>query len=99
MRVEPDQVLRLKHDLEDIRRDARYFVEYETAAMTPLPMGADPVSHDVAETVGRNADTAITCMKGYLDELTAVIDSLARTAHQYGLNDDTAAEAFRGPGA
>ncbi|WNV82081.1 PE domain-containing protein [Umezawaea sp. Da 62-37] len=96
MRVEPDQVLRLMRELEDIRGDAQHFVRYEAAAMTPAPMGADPVSADVAAAVGRTAETAIACMNGFIEQLNAVIEALARTVRQYGLADEGAAAAFRG---
>lgn len=99
MRVEPDKILQLKRDLEDIRNEAVTFIKHEGRALTPRPMGADPVSHDVVDTIGENAETAIECTQNYADQLTKVINSLAEAAKQYGLVDEDAADAFGKPGA
>ncbi|MCP2165356.1 PE domain-containing protein [Goodfellowiella coeruleoviolacea] len=97
--VSPDQVLTLKQEFETLRDEVRDFLFDESENLAAKPMGADPVSYDVADTVGQNAETAVECARNYVAQLNGVIDSLEQQAKQYALVEDANTNAFRTQGA
>ncbi|MGQ0839278.1 PE family protein [Actinokineospora sp.] len=94
MRVDPDNIVELAHDLASVRDDVLHFLMYEGDLMRVLPPGADPVSRDGAEGFTENADQAVTAAHGYVEEMTRVIDSLRETSRSYGLVEESNTDAF-----
>jgi hypothetical protein len=96
MHVEPDKILALKRRLED-RRDIVFdFIRLNGDALVHVPSpGADPCSEKTVAYLGENGVSALEAAKGYVDQLTAVVDSLADMARTYGLVEDANTSAFR----
>ncbi len=96
MIIAPDKILALKHGFEDRRDIIREFitVEYDSLANV-RPPGADPASAGGAEALSENGRTALNATRGYIDQLTRVIDALDASARQYGLTEDANAQTFR----
>lgn len=95
LRVAPDQVLQLKAELQSIYDEVRDFLRSKAPAMTMRPLGADPVSSETAEAFNENTRAAVDTARGYLDELTRVLDALDQAAKTYNLVEDTNTQAFR----
>jgi hypothetical protein len=95
LRVEPDQVLRLKADLESIYHEVDDFLKTKGATMVMLPLGADPVSADSADAFNENSQAAMDATNGFLKELEGVLHALDQTAKTYDLVDETHAQAWR----
>jgi hypothetical protein len=95
LRVEPDQVLQLKAELQPIYDEVRDFLRSKAPAMAMRPLGADPVSSETAEIFNKNAQTAVDAARGYLDELKGVLDALDQAVKTYNLVEDTSAQTFR----
>lgn len=95
LRVEPDQVLQLKAELQPIYDEVRDFLADKAPAMIMRPLGADAVSNDAAEAFNENTQAAIDAARGYLDELKAVLNALDQAARTYDLVEDTNTQTFR----
>jgi hypothetical protein len=95
LRVEPDQVLSLKAELQPIYAEVEDFLYNKGRGMQMQPLGADPVSHETAVAFNENAQAAIDAAWGYLDELKRVLDALDQAAKTYNLVEDTNTQAFR----
>ncbi|GGM77163.1 hypothetical protein GCM10012275_54760 [Longimycelium tulufanense] len=95
LKVQPDKVLQLKRELEDVRDEVQTFLRNEAEGLKARPQGADPVSQDAAKAISENADTAIEVADAYVQRLTAVIDALDQAAKTYGLVEDTNTVDFR----
>ncbi|GGM75622.1 hypothetical protein GCM10012275_52900 [Longimycelium tulufanense] len=89
LKVQPDRVLDLKRELEDVRDEVRTFLRNEAEGLWVRPQGADPVSLDAAKTINENAQTAVEVAWAYVERLTNVIDALDHAAKTYGLVEDT----------
>lgn len=98
LRVDPDQVVRLKTRLAAIRDKVLNFLVDKRETLNVRPLGADPVSAETAQAFNENAQTAIEAAWGFVDELTQVVDSLDAAVKAYDLVDDTHAQAFRQAG-
>jgi hypothetical protein len=95
LRVEPDQVLRLKAELQSVHDEVEQFLLANELAWGVQPLGADPVSRETANAFNENASAAFDAAYGYLDELKAVLDTLDQAAKTYDLVEDTNAQTFR----
>jgi PE family len=95
LRVEPDQVLRLKAELQPIHDEVEEFLNTKAPAMTMRPLGADPVSSETAQTFNDNAQAAIHAARGYRNALADVLDGLDQAVKTYNLVEDTTAQTFR----
>jgi hypothetical protein len=95
LRVEPDQVLQLKAELQPIYDEVERFLNDKAPAMIMRPLGADAVSSDAAEAFNENTKAAIDAAVGYLKELKAVLDALDQAATTYNLVEDTNTQTFR----
>jgi ribosome biogenesis protein Tsr3 len=95
LRVEPDQVLRLKAELQPIYDEVNEFLKTKAPAMIMRPLGTDPVSSETAQAFNENAQTAIDAAWGYLDELENVLNALDQAVKTYNLVEDTNTQTFR----
>lgn len=95
LRVEPDQVLQLKAELQPIYDEVKDFLNTKAPAMMMQPLGADPVSSDTAQAFNENTQAAIDAAFGYLDELKGVLDALDQAVKTYNLAEDANAQLFR----
>lgn len=95
LRVEPDQVIRLKNELQPIYDEVDEFLWARAPSMAMKALGADPVSSDAAEAFNENAQAAVDAARGYLNELKAVLDALDQAAKTYSLTEDERAQTFR----
>ncbi|HEX6356316.1 PE domain-containing protein [Actinophytocola sp.] len=95
LRVEPEQVLQLKAELQSIYDKVEKFLRAEGRNMLMQPLGADPVSRETADVFNENAKSAVDAAVGYLRELKGVLDALDQAARTYNLVEDTNAEDFR----
>jgi hypothetical protein len=95
LRVEPDQVRRLKAELESIHHEVEHFLKTRGPTMTILPLGADPVSNETAGAFNENSQTAIDATNGFLTQLQNVIHALDDSAKRYEEIDETHAGAYR----
>lgn len=95
LRVAPDQVLRLKAELQTIYDEVDIFVRNYGQSMAIQPLGADPVSSETAQAFNENAQAALDAARGYLDALRGVLDALDQAAKTYDLVEDTNAQTFR----
>jgi hypothetical protein len=98
LHVDLDQVVALKAELEAIRDEADEYVSAKREALMVRPLGADPISSDTAEVFTQNGHTAIRAARGYVEELTRVVEALERTAMAYGMVEETGKITFQGPG-
>lgn len=95
LRVEPDQVLQLKAELQPIYDEVDIFLQNHGQAMVMQPLGADPVSRETAEVFNENTQTAIDAARGYLDALKGVLDALDQAVNTYNLVEETNTQTFR----
>lgn len=95
LRVDPDQVLQLKAELQPIHDEVENFLNHRAPAMMMRPPGADPVSSDAAKAFNENAQAAIDAAFGYLNELKQVLDTLDQAAKTYNLVEETNTHTFR----
>jgi PE family len=95
LRVEPDQVLQLKAELQLIYNEVEEFLETKAQAMTMRPLGADLVSLEAAQAFNENSQSAIDAALGYLDEVKRVLDALDQAAKTYNLVEDANTQTFR----
>ena len=95
LRVEPDQVLRLKAELQPIYDEVKNFLNHKAPAMTMRPLGADPVSFETAQSFNENTQAAVDAARGYLNALEGVLDALDQAVKTYNLVEDTNAQTFR----
>jgi hypothetical protein len=95
LRVDPDQVLQLKAELQPIYDEVRDFLRAKAPAMMMAPLGADPVSSETAQAFNENTQTAIDAAFGYLNELKGVLDALDQAVKTYNLAEDANAQLFR----
>jgi hypothetical protein len=95
LRVEPDQVLRLKAELQPIYDEVDLFLQNYGQSMVMRPLGADPVSFETAEAFNENAQTAINAARGYMDQLRGVLDALDQAVKTYNLVEETHTQTFR----
>jgi hypothetical protein len=95
LRVEPDQVLRLKTELQTIYDEVEVFLRRRTPTMMMRPLGADPVSSDAADAFNKNTQSAIDAARGYQDALKGVLDTLDQAVRTYDLVEDANTQAFR----
>lgn len=95
LRVEPDQVIRLKNELQPIYDEVSEFLWTKAPSMIMKPLGADAVSSDTAKAFNENSRAAADAARGYLKELKAVLDALDQAAKTYNLIEDDRARAFR----
>jgi len=95
LRVEPDQVLQLKAELQPIHDEVEEFLNTKAPAMVMQPLGADPVSRETAHAFNENAQAAVDAAFGYLNALKGVLGALDQAAKTYNLVEDTNAQTFR----
>lgn len=98
LRVEPQQVLRLKADLQLIRTEVEDFLLNKGRYMAMRPLGADQVSRAAADAFNENSRAALDAAFGYLGELQRVLDALDHVAATYSLVEDTITRTFRKDG-
>jgi hypothetical protein len=93
--VQLDKILFLKRGLEDERAEIDRFISNKGWALSAVPPpGADPCSEGVAEALSQNGQAALEAARGYVDELTNLINSLDETAKAYGLTEDANVAKF-----
>jgi hypothetical protein len=94
--VQPDKILQLKARLEARRDAVQDFMREgrENLAIVPPP-GGDPASKGGVEALGRNGQSAMEAMDGFVSELSRVIEALDEAARQYGLVEESNAERLR----
>ncbi|MFL6121699.1 PE domain-containing protein [Actinophytocola sp.] len=95
LRVDPDQVLHLKTELQSIHDEVNKFLNRRAPAMTMRPLGADLVSSETAEAFNENSLVAIEVARGYLNELENILVTLDRAVRTYDLVEDTNTRTFR----
>lgn len=95
LRVEPDQVLSLKAELQPIYDEVEDFLNSKAPAMTMRPLGADPVSSETAEAFNENIQAAADAAFGYMNALKGVLDALDQAAETYNLVEDVNTQTFR----
>jgi hypothetical protein len=95
LRVEPEQVLQLKAELQPIHDEVEEFLNTKGRAMAIQPLGADPVSRETADVFNENTQSALDAAWGYLAELKNVLGTLDQAVRTYNLTEDTNAQAFR----
>jgi hypothetical protein len=95
LRVEPDQVLQLKTELQPIYDEVEEFLNTQGRAMKMRPLGADPVSYEAAHAFNENAQSALDAAWGYLEALKDVLNALDQAAETYNLVEDTNAQVLR----
>lgn len=95
LRVEPDQVLQLKAELQPIYDEVEEFLSTRERSMAMQPLGADPVSYETASAFNENAQSALDAAWGYLEALKGVLDALDQAAETYNLVDETHAQILR----
>jgi uncharacterized protein YukE len=95
LRVEPEQVLHLKAELQLIHDEVEGFLNTRAQAMAMRPLGADPVSSETADAFNENAHAAIKAATGYQRALEDVLGALTQVAKTYNLVEDTTAQTFR----
>lgn len=96
LKVEPDQVLRLKTRLEAVRDNLSDFVTTKGKELRLWRAFADDdVSRASAEDFNENAALAIRAIRKFIDELNRTIDSLESAAKTYNLTDEVHATAMR----
>lgn len=94
MKVQPDKVLALKKQLEDVRDDINEFLQTKGEQLRVPPMAADPVSGDASSEFTTVANTAIDVATAYVDQLNQTIDGLGHAAKTYGLAEDANIATF-----
>jgi len=95
MRVEPEEVVRLRIRLEAVRDSVNDYVRDNTDALRGKPLAEDDVSKDAAKDFEVNADAAITETRKFVNELERTIAGLKDAADTYNLVDDTHASAMQ----
>ncbi len=96
MIIAPDKILALKRGFEDRRAIVREFLNIEMTILVDVrPPGADPASAGAAEALSENGQTALDATRGYIEQLTKIIDALDASARQCGLVEDTNTQTFR----
>jgi hypothetical protein len=95
LRVEPDQVLSLKAEIQSIYDEVTEFLDQRAQFMAMRPLGADPVSSETADAFNENTQSAIDAASGYQDALKGVLDALDQAARTYNLVEDTNTQTFR----
>jgi hypothetical protein len=95
VRVDLDQVLRLKAELQPIHDEVETFLTRGASGMMMRPLGADPVSSETAEAFNENTQTAIDAARGYIAELKNVLDALDQAVQTYNLVEDANTQSFR----
>lgn len=95
LRVEPDQVIRLKNELQPVYDEVNDFLRTKAQGMVMRPLGADAVSSDAATAFNENSQAAAEAARGYLDQLKAVLDALDQAVRTYNLTEDDRVQAFR----
>ncbi|MFC4856697.1 PE domain-containing protein [Actinophytocola glycyrrhizae] len=95
LRVEPDQVLQLKAELQPIYDEVNEFLRTKAQVMVMRPLGADAVSSDTATALNENSQAAVEAASGYLNQLKAVLDALDQAVKTYNLTEDARTLAFR----
>jgi hypothetical protein len=98
LRVDPDQVLRLRDRLDAIRDTVGTFLRDKAHALNVRPLGADPVSAATTRAFNENAESAIHAAKGFVDELKRVVDALDQAAKAYKLTEDIHERVYRRAG-
>src|SRR4051794_33145106 len=95
MRVQPEEVVRLKTRLETVRDSLNDFTRDNRDALRGGPLADDEVSRDAAEDFAANADTAIDATRQFIDELERTIAGLEQAVTTYNLVDDTHATTMQ----
>lgn len=95
LRVEPEQVLELKAELQAIHTEVEEFLYGSGRAMTMRPLGADPVSSETAQAFNENTQAAVDAAFGYLEALEGILNALDQAAKTYNLVEDANTMAFR----
>ncbi|HET9143231.1 hypothetical protein [Actinophytocola sp.] len=97
--VQPDKILFVKRGFEDERDRIRSFINDKGHLLVDLrPPGTDPCSDGVVDVLGKNGQSALDAARGYVDELTNIIQSLNDAATDYGLVEQANADKFgQGP--
>lgn len=95
LRVDPDQVLALKADLQPIHDEVEKFLNTNGRMMAMRPLGADPVSRETADAFNENAQAAVEAAWGYLNEIAGVLEALDQAVKTYNLVEDTTEQTFQ----
>jgi hypothetical protein len=97
--VQPDKILFVKRGFEDERDRIRSFINDKGHLLADVqPPGADPCSEGVVQVLGQNGQSALDAARGYVDELTNIIQSLDDAARICGLAEQANADMFgQGP--
>jgi hypothetical protein len=95
LRVEPDQILRLKTRLDAIRDEVGSFLRDNRQVLNVRPLGKDPVSDETAQAFNENADAALAAAWGYHHELTRVVDALDEAAKEYKRREEANAQKYQ----
>lgn len=98
LRVDPDQILRLRDRLAAVREHVHEFLVKKSELLDVRPLGADPVSVETANAFNENARSAVEAADGFIDELTHVVEALGEAATAYKLTEDTHEQVYRQAG-
>jgi hypothetical protein len=95
LRVDSDQVVRLRKRLESVRVRVDTFLTNEAESLSIRQLGADPVSAETANAFNENAKVASQVAWEYVRQLQQVIEALDKSMAAYQLADDTHADIYR----
>jgi hypothetical protein len=96
MLVDPAKILQLKKRLEDRRLILQERLRGSRGAVfVGRAPGTDPRSESNAEAFTSNGQAAAEATNGFIDALSATIESLQSTAAAYGLVEETNTDRFR----
>ena len=95
--VDPEQVLALRHGIEqEHRRVAKWLYDNHSRLNSVPPPGVDPCSDGSAKAIGENGQAAVDAAWGYVKQLRSVVDALSEIAHEYRRTEDENAGVFGG---
>ncbi|WP_189060621.1 PE domain-containing protein [Longimycelium tulufanense] len=99
LRFEPDQVTEALTLFRDAHDKVRKLAIEAEGRLQMRPMARDDVSTEVAEEITRKGiegeTSALAAIRGYRDQLKAIVDQLEATARQYGIADERSGDQFR----
>jgi hypothetical protein len=96
MLVDPQMILQLRKRLEDRRQILQERLRTTGyCAFTGRAPGTDPRSASNAKAFTSNGEAAAEATGGFIDALTATIESLHSTAVAYGLVEETNTDRFQ----
>src|SRR4051812_12526282 len=89
MRVQPEEVVRLKTRLEAVKESVETFIQDNRRSLVGAPLAEDEVSQDAAKDFADNAESAVNVTRQFIDQLNLTIANLEQAVTSYNLVDDT----------